>query len=113
MTSDVGWTQAMDSQLIELDASALASYVSWRYGLKPRQVRRVEPERLRTVVGLLANSGVLYPDEVGAWLRSRRQELSWARRIVILRHRRQEQFDRVVQAAEATVNRLNGRMYFP
>lgn len=97
-----------DPMLVTLSADKLNGYVAMRYGVRRRMLRKVDPERLRPVVGLLANSGVLYPEEVGRWLQARIECLGWARPIILLRHRDPNALQRVTDAALAHVRALEG-----
>lgn len=97
-----------DPMIVTLSAEKLNGYVSTRYGVRSRLLRKVDPERLRPVIGLLANSGVLYPEEVGCWLQSRVERLGWARPIVLLRRRDSDSLQRVTDAALAHVRALEG-----
>jgi hypothetical protein len=43
----------------------------------PRNAERLDD--LRAIVTLLLQSGLLYPEEIGRWLRARNGDLGWAR----------------------------------
>lgn len=70
---------------------------------EPRNTEQIDD--LRAIVGLLLNSGLLEPEDVGRFLRSRNADLSYRRPLGVLAQR---QFDRVRQASEALLERLAG-----
>ena len=74
----------------------------------PRNVDRLDD--LRAVVVLLLQSGVLYPEEIGRWLRARNADLGQARPTVLLG---KGEFDAVRRAADLHVERLEGRVLDP
>jgi hypothetical protein len=65
---------------------------------------------LRAIVSLQLQSGVMYPEEIGRWLRSRVADLSHARPYVLLG---QGKFEEVKHAAELHIQRLEGRVLDP
>jgi hypothetical protein len=67
----------------------------------PRSTERLDD--LRAIVGLLLNSGLLFPEEVGRFLRARNDDLGYARPLVLLG---QGDFERVREAAERLLHRL-------
>lgn len=71
----------------------------------PRNTERLDD--LRAIVALLLQSGVLYPEEIGRWLRARNSDLGWARPNILIG---QGKFDIVRRAAEHHVIRLEGRV---
>jgi hypothetical protein len=71
----------------------------------PRNTERLDD--LRAIVALLLQSGVLYPEEIGRWLRARNSDLGYARPNVLIG---QGKFDIVRAAAEHHVTRLEGRV---
>lgn len=106
--------KSVDPRIATMPATELKAYLGWRYGLTRWQLRRVDPERLRTVIGLLTNSGTLYDEEVARWLsRTRVEDIGYARPLALLRHRGDASFQRVVSAAQALVNRMNGLAWYP
>lgn len=83
----------------------------WRSTASAHAPRNSEGlDDVRAVVILLLQSGVLYPEEVGRWLRARNADLGHARPTVMLRAGK---FDAVRSAAELHVQRLNGRVLDP
>lgn len=65
---------------------------------------------LRTIVELLWNSKLLYPDEVGRFLKARNSDLGYARPLVLLGR---GEFERVRDAADLLLLRLNGLEFDP
>lgn len=61
----------------------------------PRRPDRVDD--LRAIVGMLLNSRLLYPEEVGRFLRSRNEHLGYRRPLALLAR---EEFERVMEAAD-------------
>lgn len=71
----------------------------------PRNTERLDD--LRAIVALLLQSGVVYPEEIGRWLRARNSDLGYGRPNVLIG---QGKFDTVRAAAEHHVTRLEGRV---
>ena len=69
----------------------------------PRNTTQIDD--LRAIVGLLLNSGLLEPEEVGRFLRSRNANLNYRRPLSVLA---QGQFERVRETAELLLERLAG-----
>jgi hypothetical protein len=70
----------------------------------PRCVDRIDD--LRAIVGLLLNSRLLYPEEVGRFLRSRNTTLGYSRPLTLLGQG--DQFNEVRRAAEQLLSSLRG-----
>jgi hypothetical protein len=130
----VGSVRALDARLISSDTRDLARFLHdkirmtdaeiataadvrsqtvrrWRSTAatsSPRNTERLDD--LRAIVALLLQSGVLYAEEIGRWLRARSIDLGYARPYVLIG---QGKFDAVRHAAEAHVARLEGRRLDP
>jgi hypothetical protein len=63
-------------------------------------------DNLRAIVALLLGSGVLYPEEIGRFLRSRNEDLAYRRPLDLLESGDDDEFYRVLKAAELLVERL-------
>ena len=61
---------------------------------------------VRAVVALLLRSGVLYPEEVGRFLRARNEDLGHRRPLDLLGSDNEEDFYRVLEAAEQLIKRM-------
>jgi hypothetical protein len=70
----------------------------------PRRTDRVD--NLRAIVGMLVNSRLLYPEEVGRFMRSRNEHLDYERPMTLLG---QGEFARVREAAEELLSQLASR----
>lgn len=70
----------------------------------PRRTRGIDD--LRAITGLLLNSRLLYPDEVGRFLRARNEHLGFRRPLAVLA---EGDFDHVRSAAENLIAQLASR----
>ena len=61
---------------------------------------------VRAVVSLLLRSGVMYPEEIGRFLRARNEDLGHRRPLDLLGSGSEDDFYRVLEAAEALVKRM-------
>jgi len=61
---------------------------------------------VRAVVALLLRSGVMYPEEIGRFLRARNEDLGHRRPLDLLGSGSEDDFYRVLEAAEALVKRM-------
>jgi hypothetical protein len=78
----------------------------WRSRAAKSEPRnRDQIDDLRAIVGLLLNSGYVYPEEVGRFLRERNADLNYARPLKVLAR---GGLDRVRRAAELMLERLAG-----
>lgn len=90
-------------------ATGMSSEVSvrrWRspaVGKLPRNTEGLDD--LRAIVGLLLSSGLLYPEEVGRFLRARNADLDYVKPLVLIGR---GEFDAVREAAEMLLRRLRG-----
>jgi hypothetical protein len=83
----------------------------WRSSAATNSPRNTEQlDDLRAIVALLLQSGVLYPEEIGRWLRARNSDLGFARPNILIG---QGKFDLVRRAADLHVARLEGRVLDP
>lgn len=73
-------------------------------GGSPRRVDHIDD--LRAIVGLLLNSRLLYPEEIGRFLRSRNPELDYSRPLTVLGEG--GRFDDVRRVAERLLSRMRG-----
>jgi len=71
-------------------------------GSKASRARNEQLDDLRAIVGLFLRSGVMYPEEIGRWLRSRIAELNYARPYVLLGKGRFDQSQDCRRASSAT-----------
>ena len=96
-----------DAEIAE--ASGVASVVTvrkWRSRAAKAEPRnREQIDDLRAIVGLLLNSGYVYPEEVGRFLRSRNADLNYRRPLSVLAR---GGFERTRVAAELLLERLAG-----
>lgn len=70
----------------------------------PRSADRIDD--LRAITGLLLNSRLLYPEEVGRFLRSRSSDLDYSRPLTLLGEG--GRFDDVRRVAEQLLSRMRG-----
>lgn len=78
----------------------------WRSRTAPGTPRNKEQiDDLRAIVGLLVNSGLISPEEIARFLRSRNPDLNYRRPLGLLAR---GEFERVRAAAEQLLDRLAG-----
>jgi hypothetical protein len=70
----------------------------------PRDTEQLDD--VRAVVALLLRSGVLYPEEIGRFLRARNEDLGHQRPLDLLGTGNETEFYRVLEAAELLIKRL-------
>lgn len=70
---------------------------------RPRNKERIDD--LRTIAAMLINSGLLYPEQIGRFLRGRNPDLDFRRPLALLGR---GDFDSVRHAAELLLDRLAG-----
>jgi hypothetical protein len=79
----------------------------WRSKSAPGVPRDTESlDDVRAVVALLLRSGVLYPEEIGRFLRARNEDLGHRRPLDLLGTGSEEDFYRVLEAAELLIKRM-------